>query len=250
MAAWRSSLRVFGAIALLALGGVLILLGVDNILMPLYTRHGHERVTPDVVGQDLAAAKLSLRRAGFRALVEREKPDPTGLFHNGQVMEQFPRAGGATKEGRRVYLTVCAGGRYLHLPDFRGTTERRFLSQLADLGLAIDSTRIQYRFDSLQVAGLVLAHEPAAGCSLLTGESLGVTISLGPEPASVLVPGLLGKSLEEARALLARHGLRVGKTHLILDETAEAGVRRQEPVAGSHLAPGSELELWVKGEQP
>ncbi len=250
MAAWKRTLRLIAAIGLLSLGGVLILLGVDNILMPLYTRHGHECVTPDVVGQDLAAAQLTLRRAGFHALVEREKPDPTGVYHNGQVMEQFPRAGGATKEGRRVYLTVCAGGRYIILPDLRGTTERRFASSLADLGLGVDSTRIHFRYDSLQVAGIVLAHNPSAGDSLLAGERLGVTLSLGPEPTSVPVPGLLGKSLAQARDLLARHGLRVGKTHLILDAKAEAGIRRQEPVAGSHVAPGSELELWVKGEKP
>jgi len=54
----------------------------------------------------------------------------------------------------------------------------------------------------------------AAGSSIRKGESVGITVSIGPfSEGDITVPDLIGKSLTEAEKLLADSSLKVGKVN-------------------------------------
>jgi eukaryotic-like serine/threonine-protein kinase len=238
-------LRVIGIAGLLASAALIILLALDMFVMPVWTRLGSETVMPDLRGLDYNLAEARLSKNGFVAVLDRNKIDPTGSFKSGQIMEQFPAAGGKTKSGRRVYLTVCAGGRHIKLADYRGTTFRQCLSLLGDLGLNVDSSRVSFSFDSTFGKGVVLAQQPLAGDSLLRGESLGFDICLGPRPQRISVPSLLGLSEYSAEWLLRESGLQLGDKKLLLEKDRPPGIRSQEPKSGNLVDISSEVNVWI-----
>jgi eukaryotic-like serine/threonine-protein kinase len=240
----RARSWLFAAAAPLLL--LLLLIVADRLLLPLYTRLGRETTTPLVVGLPLEAAELKLRQAGFEAVVERRKPDPSGRYGDGEVMEQFPRAERLSKSGRRVHLTVCRGGRHVLLPDLSGNTLRQATVELNDRGLQLDSLGLGWRFDGVYGRGTVLAQSPAPGDSLLPGSLVSVTLSLGPEPERVEVPSLLGLDRAAAGRALRSIGLEPGRWLPLVESSRQRGVRSQQPAAGSLVPPGSRVDLWIQ----
>ncbi len=61
---YRYALRYFTALAML---GLIIVLFMDQAVMPLYVRHGQVRFLPNIVGSPYPAAARRLRKAGSRA---------------------------------------------------------------------------------------------------------------------------------------------------------------------------------------
>jgi beta-lactam-binding protein with PASTA domain len=234
----------------LCLAGLFMLWLTDALVMPMITHHNQSMPTPEVVGLDLDTAKHRLEEQHFKVLIEREMADPTGHFQPGQVMEQFPRAAQRTKSGRRVYLTVCSGGRYVTLPDLRGVTFRRLLTVLSDLQLKVDSAQVQFRFDERYAHGTILDHLPVAGDSLLPGSSCDLVLSLGVEKTTIKTPELMGLSQRDADWLLRSQALTLGKI-MKRQGHRSAGVQRvgvldQLPHAGEDLQPGAAVQVWFQ----
>ncbi len=244
----KSWLEKIGMTGLLLLGMALLVLLVDRLILPAWTRLGHEQAAPQLVGLDLEAAGLRASSEGFKLVVERHRSDPTGRYTKDQVMEQFPRAGAMTKHGRRIYVGVSTGGRHVLVPDLAGLSLRQATGRLADVDLSMDSNNLDYRFDERFGRDAVIAHQPAAGDSLLPGESVALVLSLGRMPESVEVPALLGLSREQARLMLRQAGLAMGETHLLLERGKGAGLLRQNPLPGRSVAPNSPVDIWINQE--
>lgn len=102
------------------------------------------------------------------------------------------------------------------------------------------SLEIAESFDEDAAAGTILSQDVAAGEQLEEGESLGVTVSLGPPPVAV-PDDLAGVSLEEATEILDEAGFTVGELDERHDEEVPAdhvlgladGVGEEEPMGSS-----------------
>lgn len=100
-------------------------------------------------------------------------------------------------------------------------------------------------------SGEVVEQDPVAGGSLPEGETLNVTVSLGP--TLVAVPEVAGRTLADATAAIEAVGLRVGQQTTALDEGVPAGsvvsagpAPGQEAPAGDGTVPkGTELAVVV-----
>lgn len=101
-------------------------------------------------------------------------------------------------------------------------------------------------------AGLVIAQDPAAGAVAATGSAVAITIGIAaPAPQTVDVPTLVGLTPDNARALLDKAGLKLGKTDEITVATAEVGrVVRQQPAPGVAVAVGSAVDIVVNVAPP
>jgi beta-lactam-binding protein with PASTA domain len=241
-------LEKIGMTGLLLVGLLLLVVLVDRLLLPGWTRLGHEQAAPELVGLDLEAAGLRASSEGFKLVVERQRSDPTGRFGKNQVMEQFPRAGSMTKHGRRIYVGVSTGGRHVIVPDLSGLSLRQATGRLADVELGMDSNSLDYRFDERFGRDAVITHQPAPGDSLLPGESVSLVLSLGRKPETVEVPALLGLSREQARLNLRQAGLAMGETHLLLERGKGAGLLRQNPLPGRSVPPDTPVDIWINQE--
>lgn len=240
----HGSLFRLGGLLGLALGAlILAALALDLLVMPLLTHHGREERCPRVLGLGWAEAQRALREAGFEPVLEARRADSGGRWAAGQVMDQYPLPGRLTKCGRRVHLTISAGGRMMRVPDLRGVTQRQATGLLADARLEQDTLRRHWRYDERFGQGAVVGQTPAAGDSLPPGGLVSLTLSLGPPPDWVNAPSLLGLSLARAEEQLERSGLATGYVDLSVDSLAGRLVLEQDPPPGTPLVPGSAIDL-------
>jgi serine/threonine-protein kinase len=84
------------------------------------------------------------------------------------------------------------------------------------------------------------------GTRLKQGEFVGVTISAGRGGGSIIVPDLIGKSLTEARKILADSSLIIGKINFQPSSTLLPNtILDQYPSSGNSLNSGNAVDLFV-----
>ena len=132
------------------------------------------------------------------------------------------------------------------VPDFTNMTveEARSMARDNHVGVKVTDSVFVLRLG----AGIVFRQQPKAGSTVKKGRSVFLTIN-SIVPRKVLMPNLIGYSLNEARAELNNHGLSLGKLNYTQD-IATNNVLRQT-VRGRNVKPhdpvvsGSEVDLTL-----
>jgi serine/threonine-protein kinase len=131
----------------------------------------------------------------------------------------------------------------LHTPDLNHHTLADAQATLTAQGLVVGP--VTYRYTKTDKnKGLVIDQNPPAGILLRKGQAVSLTVSNGVR--IVVVPsGLVGQTLDGARAALVAADLKVG--HIIpKNSSAPANqILGSRPAAGSQLAAGSKVNLVV-----
>ncbi len=138
--------------------------------------------------------------------------------------------------------------RYTEVPGVVSLGQDAAVERLEAAGLEVELGEPAY--SETVEAGVVIASEPGAGSRVLDDGTVTLTVSRGKERYEL--PDLAGKTRDEAASLLAGSKLEVGQTHERYSETVPAGaVLRSDPAAGTVLAPGAAVELWLsRGRRP
>lgn len=100
-----------------------------------------------------------------------------------------------------------------------------------------------YETNADMPAGSIMEQDPAVGLSVRAGTDITVTVSLGPEVATV--PNLSGKTPEEAKTILAGIGLEVGSVSYRVTEISVGYICDQSPAIGTEMAPGGTVDICV-----
>ena len=193
-----------------------------------------EVAVPPVVGQDLADAIADLEAAELT--VGTIEPRPDADFDVDVVMEQNPGAGVEVGIGTPVNLVVSTGPEVIVLPDLTDMSERDAVAALTDLGLKFS---VNEEFDGTVASGDVIRTEPPAGTEVLSGDTILLVVSKGPEP--VEVPDLFGLTEDAAQSRLEQDGLVLNVSASrkpTADQDQDGRVAEQIPVAGSTAFPG------------
>ena len=193
-----------------------------------------EVAVPPVVGQDLADAIADLEAAELT--VGTIEPRPDADFDVDVVMEQNPGAGVEVGIGTPVNLVVSTGPEVIVLPDLTDMSERDAVAALTDLGLKFS---VNEEFDGTVASGDVIRTEPPAGTEVLSGDTILLVVSKGPEP--VEVPDLFGLTEGAAQSRLEQDGLVLNVSASrkpTADQDQDGSVAEQIPVAGSTAFPG------------
>ena len=115
---------------------------------------------------------------------------------------------------------------------------KEYLKQFK-LGLEIDM-----QVSSDKAAGIILSQTPRENTSIKEGQSIKVTISLGP--AVNAVPMLIGETENNARAILKSYSYEIGDVDgAYSSEYAKNYVISQNPVAGTALEKGQSVSFVV-----
>ncbi len=96
--------------------------------------------------------------------------------------------------------------------------------------------------------GRIVRQQPEPGASVAPGTTVSVTVSLGPE--FVTVPRVVEWTYDEAEQTLERLGLDVEKREEFALQTPAGVVMRQDPPAGTRVAPGTKVTLVVSRGLP
>ncbi len=126
------------------------------------------------------------------------------------------------------------------VPNVVGLSDQAAIRELRSSGFLVSEV---YEASDTVAANVVIAQSPSARTELEQGEDIEITISSGPNP--VTVPGVVGQNANDAARFLQDRGF---PSELVVEpgSTAPAGqVLRQDPAAGSEVAPGSTVVLFV-----
>jgi serine/threonine-protein kinase len=127
---------------------------------------------PSVIGGTRQQALLAIENAGLEMgrleLVHSDRPA-------GQVIAMSPAAGEKLTLPARVDLTVSRGPATSELPNLIGQTLPQARARLQTMGLLVGAVEIDTT--SIEMANTVVAQEPAAGQSVVSGAMVKLVIS-------------------------------------------------------------------------
>lgn len=234
---WVYLVRLVVAMAILFFFTLLM----DQIVMPLYTKQGREVILPNVEGLNKEQADSMLTSGGFRVIKDREVNSRT--YPPGIVISQNPLPHSTVKRGRRVYLVISKGEKWVGVPQLIGQSERNAQELLRQVELFPET---EYEFSSLFPKGVVFEQSLPPNDSASVGDTVQFIISLGDIPENLIVPAVIGKSLAEARRILIRTGLQIGSvTRQINDELLPDTVVQQSIPADSLVDVGEPINLII-----
>lgn len=222
----------------------LLFLIMDQALMPIVAgRFSFTSPVPQVQGKTLAEARQLIEAEDLVAIL-----DTPGRYSakvpEGGVLIQIPAAGRVVKEGRAVHLILSKGQRELHIPELRGKSLAQAQMTLNRLGF-VEGEKIPTPNSGLP-RGVVVRTQPSAGQAARVGDRVKIFVSGAVVGARVVLPDLVGLSLERSSFLLDSLGLSLGQVKRTVDAGKNAGtVLSQNPLAGSMQAGGGKVDLVI-----
>jgi beta-lactam-binding protein with PASTA domain len=241
----------------IAIVAVIVLILVFLLSLNWITRHGESRTVPAVVGKNINEVEKFLDTKGFEVVVQ-----DSAYYDSlppGFVLRQVPEADEVVKINRTVYVTI---NRFVppdvEMPNLLGSSYRNAEMVLRNLGLRMGDT--SYRFDFAKNSVLEQLYNGSsikAGTKLKMGSTISLVLGSGLGSEDVNVPDLVGRSYDEARALLDAQGL---SGLVIVDpnvkDTASAFVYKQNPMprttdgARLRIRAGQMIDIWLSLEKP
>lgn len=137
---------------------------------------------PSLEGLDPAAATTRLQELGLRLAVGDRRFSasvPPGI-----IMDQTPRPGTIVTEGSAVEVAISAGSESFAMPDVIGLLVDRAKQVLRDRGLGSEITAQP----SDRPQGTVLESFPSPGVTVMTGDTVRLTVASGNTTTGTLLP--------------------------------------------------------------
>ncbi len=213
-----------------------------------YTQHGVEITVADVKGMTRVEADSVLHAQGLQTQIVDSTYSNKVPF--GTIVDQDPKGDSHAKAGRMVYLTVNASGKpKVAMPNLQDMSYRQAETTLRSIGLQVDNV---YEYEPSAFRDLVLdvksdGKSIAPGTMIEQGTKVRLVVGFGRGTAKVVVPSVIGMTLQDARSLLLNRKLTVGATHY--DEPPQDDipslVYNQVPEAGNQLTEGETVTLYL-----
>lgn len=223
-------------------GFVVLLILLDQVILPWYVNHGGTLAVPNVVGMPEADAVHlldSLNLEPRRGEVRQDKDYPEGY-----VVAQNPAASQIVKPNRRVYLTLSGGEQLAVVPELKGRSLRdtKFALERSGLRLGTVQREISKEFPE----GTIISQDIGAGARVKRGSAIRVTESAGASIDSLVVPAVIGKTLNDAQKILAQKGFKVGSiTYQVNADLLPNTVIDQLPRMNEVVSFGKAIDLFV-----
>lgn len=132
----------------------------------------------------------------------------------------------------------------IKVPDVTGKTVVEAQQILENAGFSIT---LKEAYDDKVTPGLVLSQDPAGDEMRKEGSAVYLTVSKGIE--MVEVPNLAGKTLEDARKMIERKELALGKVETVFRDDGSGLVIEQTPKANEKIQHGEKVNLVIS-EKP
>ncbi|HIW47759.1 MAG TPA: protein kinase [Firmicutes bacterium] len=188
---------------------------------------------PSFLGMTLEEAQQQAQTLGIT--INQTGEEYSGQYDEEQIMEQSVQEGSAITEGMRVDVTVSLGMRSFPMPDVIYDDEDVALEKIQNAGGS--TPQREYVFDDVVPQGVVIDQDPEAQTQADSSTPITLTISKGPETATVTVPSFLGMIMGEAQNLVAESGLQVGT--VTVDNSASG---ERDEIISQSIDPNEEVE--------
>ena len=206
---------------------VLVLAGLGALWYFTQEDEAELKPVPGVVRLPEGDAVDRLRDDGFTVTIERERSDdaPQGI-----VFAQTPGAGRELETGAIVTIVVSSGPATTEVPNVTGLPADRAEEVLRAAELRANRAEVF----SEEPAGTVVAQSPAAGERVDRDAAVRINVSRGT--GRVTVPDVVGRTADEAGAIMREAGLPTPNVVRVPSDAPEGEVVAQSPTAGSEVA--------------
>lgn len=186
---------------------LVVVLGISLGFMGMkkFVEGGKDVKIPNVVGEKEEDAKSKLEALGLKVLEVTEESDQ----EKGIVLKVDPSADTTVKSGSEVKLTISGGASQVKVPNFEGMDLDGVKSTLGNLQLKLGD--VSYEYSDSVPKGQVMSQNPNANESVDKDSKINIVISKGKEikTTTVNIPDVSGKSVDEAKSILANAGVGV-----------------------------------------
>ena len=179
----------------------------EYLVMPVYTRQNQNRVMIDIKNRILDDAIKVLKSENYR--YEVSDTLYTNKFQLGTIVDQYPQPNTRVKSGRTVRLKISQPEKSVAIPNLIGQSRRSAELELNQMGLLIDTVYTEYNPEYPN--GTIAWQYPKAGDRRKKGMGIQITVSNGMPPNFFQVPNLIGLSINQAKDLIFKSRLKVGK---------------------------------------
>jgi len=196
---------------------------------------------PSLAGMTLDRARAIASRDGFTINISEKAPIPN-MAPNVIASQDIP-AGTQIPADHSVTMNVVVstGGGLSTVPNLIGSDLVSAQQQIRSAGFTASVT---YTVEpGSPNNGQVISEGPSQGTPAQRGSTIQITLSVSGE-----VPDTNGMTLDQARAQLADYGYTIGNV-TPTTEGAAGKVVRTEPEAGTKLAPGSPVNIYVNNSK-
>jgi serine/threonine-protein kinase len=233
-------LVLYGLVPLVIL--FILIVAVDNLVMPTVTRHGSEFPLPEFEGRKLTEVQIPLQELDLEYEVASEEFSPGA--ERGTILRQYPVGGTKVKSGRTVKFVVSAGQKMVPIPEVAGMSVRQAILNLETAGLELGD--IAWAFSDTLPERVVVVSYPPAGTEIAAGSPVTLMVNRGRSADFTYVPRVVGLTLDEATEQLEKKQLKLGiVTRRLNDEYLPETVLEQSEAEGTELEPGTEIDLVV-----
>ena len=194
---------------ILSIIGMIVIFSIvaEYLVMPAYTRQNQNRIMIDVQNRNLDDALKILKSENYR--YEVSDTLYTNKFQLGTIVDQYPKPNTRVKSGRTVRLKISQPEKSVAIPNLIGQSRRSAELELNQMGLLIDTVYTEYNPEYPN--GTIAWQYPKAGDRRKKGMGIQITVSKGMPPNFFQVPNLIGLSINQAKDLIFKSRLKVGK---------------------------------------
>jgi len=216
------------------LGAVAALIVVVLAYLLLGGGGGKTDAVPSVVGMTQSQAKKAVTKAGLTPKVVKVS---SSSVKSGIVISTNPQFGAKVAPKSVVTLRVSSGPKKISLPNVVGDSQATAQQRLSQF-------QVITKTDNTSTApqGKVVRQNPPAGTLLATGSQVTIFVSGG----GTQVQNVVGDPKATAESILQNQGFSVHVITVAGPASATPGnVFQQNPAAGSSLASGSTVTIYV-----
>ncbi|MBF6357242.1 Stk1 family PASTA domain-containing Ser/Thr kinase [Nocardia higoensis] len=193
--------------------------------------NGKPKVPAVQPGDDIDSVIAQIEDAGLTPV----RAGETGsAAPEGTLAKVEPQPGTVLPLNGQVKVYISNGAQPVQVPDVRGKTVEEAEAALAAVGITVRSTTETY--DKTIEAGSVISTDPVEGTTIDPGQGVSLVVS-----NAVKIPGVIGKSVADAREILEQLGLQVQVRQLTPRDSSV--VISQSPTIANKVQPGSTVTL-------
>jgi beta-lactam-binding protein with PASTA domain len=236
----------------------LLLFGLFLFSLGWVTGHGNAATVPNLTGKSFEEAKLLLEKAGFE--YEIQDSIYVDTIPPLQIVKQIPDGDEVVKANRTILLIVrSVDPPLVEMPNLVGYSFRNAEVVLGTMDLKVGDTLFRPDFARNAVLEQRYNGSPiAAGTRLRKGSLITLVLGDGIGDQPIAVPGLIGLSYTDAKAIMDSSRLGFGAIVLDADlrDTLSGFIYRQSPARLDEdglpvkIRPGQLIDIWIGTNRP
>ena len=230
---------IIGAVAVLVIAGIIGL----GALLGWFSGDSEEIKVPNFVGSTFEKAQALAQETGLEIARGEDVYSPDQ--EEGKITSQNPTADSVVSPGKLITVYVSKGKKDGVVPKIVGMDYKGASEYLKTFGFELGIVKTE---SSTLPENVIIEQSVEEGSTALKGTKIDVTVSDGKGKETVKMPNLIGKTPDEANAIIDTEGLKLGDA-TYEETTTEKGTAVSYKVSKGEKPSGSGSEDFGDGTE-